>query len=412
MSNFLTGFPCEQALIELFPIVETLNLNAHVHTPYSFSAFTNIAQIFEMAQKENISIVGINDFFVTNGYEAFYRKALETAVFPLFNIEFIGLLKKEQQLNIRINDPGNPGRIYFSGKGLNYPFSVDDKLNKKLNGIIVESQNQVKAMIEKANNWFAGLNTGIVLNYDDIRKNHARELVRERHVAKAIRIAVFEKSTGYTAHKTLLTDIFGGIAPESALNDNPGLENEIRGHLLKAGGKAFIEENDAAFMSLDEIIEIIVNAGGIPCYPVLLDDKNGNFTEYEKDPEKLRQELTARNIGCIELIPARNDTGHMERFVTFFYDKGFAVLLGTEHNTPDMIPLTCYTRGNLPLSDTLKRISYEGACVVAAHQYFKAKGLPGFISNLGMAKNSDRDYFKKTGNAVIHFFRKQFKNNQ
>jgi len=36
-------------------------------------------------------------------------------------------------------------------------------------------------------------------------------------------------------------------------------------------------------MSLEEVIEIITNAGGIPCYPVLLDDRNGNYTEYEKD---------------------------------------------------------------------------------------------------------------------------------
>ena len=412
MGNFLTNLPGEQALMELFPEKEILQVNAHVHTPYSFSAFTDIAQIFAMALKENISIVGINDFFVTDGYETFCQKALKVGVFPLFNIEFIGLLTKEQQLNIRVNDPGNPGRCYFSGKGLNYPFSVDDRLNKKLNSMIVKSQDQVRAMMDKANKWFAQLNTGIMLNYDDILINFARKLVRERHVAKAIRIAVFEKSAENTARTTLLTDIFGGKAPKSALTDNSGLENEIRDNLLKAGGKAFIKENDTAFMNLDEVIEIIVNAGGIPCYPVLLDDKNGNYTEYEKDPERLWQELTARNIGCIELIPGRNDIGHLERFVNFFNDKGFVILLGTEHNTPEMIPLTCDARGNLPLSNTLKEISYEGACVVAAHQYLKAKGFTGFIDNLGLAKSSERDYYSKLGNTVIHCFRKKFKTNQ
>ena len=78
--------------------------------------------IFRMATDENIAVLGINDFFVTDGYEAFHNGSLKNKIFPLFNIEFIGLLKEEQKKGIRINDPNNPGRIYFCGKGLDYPF--------------------------------------------------------------------------------------------------------------------------------------------------------------------------------------------------------------------------------------------------------------------------------------------------
>jgi len=59
----------------MFPVTETLTVNAHLHTPYSFSAFTDIRQIFEMAQKENIAVLGINDFFVTDGYDSFYQES-------------------------------------------------------------------------------------------------------------------------------------------------------------------------------------------------------------------------------------------------------------------------------------------------------------------------------------------------
>ena len=61
------------------------------------------------------------------------------------------------------------------------------------------------------------------------------------------------------------------------------------------------------------------------------------------------EELTDRNIACIELIPGRNDAGHLQRFVEFFNDRDFVILLGTEHNTPEMIPLTCDTRDKKPL---------------------------------------------------------------
>jgi hypothetical protein len=407
--NFLSSFPDSKTLLAMFPDMEVLNVNSHIHTPYSFSAFKDIPQIFEMARKEEICVLGINDFFVTDGFLDFCHEALKNGIFPLFNIEFIGLLKEQQQEGIRINDPGNPGRCYLCGKGLNYPFQVNDRISARLQRVIEKSQDQVKAMIDKTNNWFDMLHTGIAINYGQIRKHYAKELVRERHIAQAIRISVYEKQVDEQARLNCLTLIFNGKPPASRLNDFPGVENEIRGNLLKAGGKAFVEEDESAFMMLDEIMEIIVHAGGIPCYPVLLDDKNGHYTEFEKYPEMLWKTLTAQHFGCIELIPGRNDAHHLERFVDYFNKKGFILLLGTEHNTPDMIPMTCDTRGRKPISSNLKRISYEGACVVAAHQYLKACGLTGFIDNNGLPRNLEKETFVKLGNAVIRQFLKQFK---
>lgn len=404
MNNILSSFPDPEALISNYPGINILEVNGHVHTPYSFSAFQNISEIFAMAQKEKVSVVGINDFFVSDGYDEFGKEALKNKVFPLFNIEFIGLIKELQQKNIRVNDPNNPGRCYFTGKGLNYPFKLDDKLNKKLQVVIAESQTQVKAMVTKANEWFATVNAGIVLDFTEIKKRYAKELVRERHIAKAIRIAVFEKAAEEDSKVQLFTKIYGGKEPKMPMDDIPGLENEIRGNLLKAGGKAFVEEDPKAFMSIDEVMEIIVNAGGIPCYPVLLDDKNENYTEFEAKAEELYKELTKRNIGCIELIPGRNEASHLKKFVEYFNHREFVILFGTEHNAPDMIPLTCDTRGKKPLRDDLRRISYEGACVIAAHQYLQAKGLPSFIDEKGKPRNEEKEEFIELGNAVIHHY--------
>jgi hypothetical protein len=402
-SNFLSTYPDSQELLTMTPGGDPPRVNGHIHTPYSFSAFENIAQIFNMAHQEKIVAVGINDFFVSDGYEPFCNEALKNNVFPLFNIEFISLLKSEQQQGIRINDPNNPGRCYFSGKGLDFPFSVEKRLAEKLAHIVSESQEQVKSMIEKCNQWFVSIQAGIRLDYNDIRLKFAKELVRERHIAKAIRVAVFESLEGEQERNALMTRIFDGKEPKSNLSDIPALDNEIRGNLLKSGGKAFVEEDENAFMSLDEVIEIILAAGGIPCYPVLLDDKNGNYTEYERDPQILYNELARRNIKCLELIPGRNDAGHLQRFVEFFQNKDFVILFGTEHNAPEMIPLTCDTRDKKPLNSYISRISYEGACVVAAHQYLRSKGLPGFINEKGMPETTRKSELVKLGSAVIHY---------
>lgn len=406
MKNFLSAFPGPDTLIRQFSEQDVLEVNAHLHTPYSFSAFTDIPQIFSMAVREHIAVAGINDFFVADGYEEFCTEALKAGVFPLFNIEFISLLKEEQQQQIRINDPNNPGRCYFSGKGLDHPFSLDEKLRQKLNRVVRESQEQVRLMISRANSWFEKSGVEIRLEYSAIRKQFARELVRERHVAKAVRVAVFEQCTGVDSRKALLTRVFGGKDPRAPLTDLPQIDNEIRGNLLKAGGQAFVEEDDNAFMLLPEVIEIILSAGGIPCYPVLLDDKNGRFTEFESNHEQLYQELSTKGIRCIELIPGRNAASHFESFIRYFNSKGFIILLGTEHNSPDMIPLTCDTRGNVPLSEEARRISWEGACAVAAHQYLRARGgrgagFPG--------PGTEKAALVTLGNAVIHYFINQKK---
>jgi hypothetical protein len=402
--NILQNYPNPKEFTDLGKSNELLEVNGHVHTPFSFSAFENIEQIFEMAKKENIKAVGINDFYVADGYADFYEQAIKNNVFPLFNIEFIGLLKEEQSKGIRINDPNNPGRCYFSGKGLTHPFNLPSKLGLKLKSVINESQVQVKAMVNKANDWFKEVNAGIELDFSTLKKKLAKDLVRERHIAKAIRIAVFEKATNELERKDLFKLIYGGKDSKVSMTDIPGLENEIRGNLLKLGGKAFVEEDEKAFMSIDEVIEIIVAAGGIPCYPVLLDDKAGNYTEYEGNKEKLFEELTKRHIGCIELIPGRNDFNHLKEFVRFFNEKGFVITFGTEHNAPDMIPLTCDTRGNKPLDEELRRISFEGACVIAAHQYLRAKGLPAFVDSSGKANSTQKEYFIQLGKAVIEKF--------
>jgi hypothetical protein len=122
---------------------------------------------------------------------------------------------------------------------------------------------------------------------------------------------------------------------------------------------------------------------------------------------RLRENLEALNIFCIELIPGRNDLERLREFVTYFHDNKFVITFGTEHNTPELTPLLVKARRNSPLDDELKRISWEGASVIAAHQYLHAKGEEGFIKMDGKA-NLDRvkDYVE-LGKAVIEKYTTQ-----
>ncbi|MBN1414096.1 MAG: PHP domain-containing protein [Bacteroidales bacterium] len=386
------------------PERDTLKVNSHLHTPYSFSAFERIEDIFEHAEKEEIKVLGINDFFVTDGYPEFFRLAHQYRIFPLFNIELIGLLEKEQHQQIRVNDPNNPGRTYFCGKGLRYPFALQRKNSEKLQQVRIASQQQVVEMIEKLQAWLSEKKAPFSISYDEVKNALAKELVRERHIAKMLRVKLNESYHQEKERKKFLADLYAGRESKANPMNNAALEEELRGNLLKSGGIAFVPESPEAFLPVHDIIDIIIEAGGIPCYPVLLDDKNGNFTEFESDFQTLQRRLQELNVGMVELIPGRNDVTILKKFVKYFDDAGFVILFGTEHNTPVMIPLTLTTRGNTPLDQELQQISEAGCCLVAAHQYLIAKGYPGYISRDGKINVQEKENFVSLGRAVIDKF--------
>lgn len=385
-----------------------MKINTHIHTPYSFSAFESIEQAFELAQKEGINILGINDFFVTDGYDEFDRLAKKNNIYPLFNVEFIGLLPDEQQAGIRVNDPGNPGRTYFCGKGLKHPFSLSGQNRKKLDQVVKESQQQVKEMVTLLSSCLHDANAPFELGYDEIKERFAKELVRERHIAKALRVAINEHFDTDHDKKKFLQALYSNKKSTADLSDNNSFEGELRSRLLKAGGKAFVAEEASSFLPIPELMDIIIDAGGIPCYPVLLDNKNGEYTEFEQDKNTLFERLNSLGVGAVELIPGRNNIDHLREFVKFFYDKNFIITFGTEHNTPELSPLTVTAGGGVALDDFLSDVNREGASIIAAHQQLHSEGKEGYLDTSGRCKKEDKAYFIKSGQNVLNeYFKKK-----
>jgi hypothetical protein len=259
-------------------------------------------------------------------------------------------------------------------------------------------------MIFKINQLIQPDYPSLSISYDSIRKRYAHDLVRERHLAKAIKNLALDNFQSSDDQLYFLETLYGGKKSKTGLLNHSALENEIRSNLLKSGGAAFVEEDEKSFLELRKIIKIITGAGGIPCYPVLLDDPSGKCTEFENDNEKLYASLKKLGIECIELIPGRNDPVILKDFVEFFNRKGFIITFGTEHNTPEMIPLTVTARGSVPLDESLKRIAWEGACVVAAHQYLRADGRQGYVLPDGTHSNNQKQELVKLGQLVIEYF--------
>jgi hypothetical protein len=355
-----------------------------------------------MAVEEGIGVLGINDFYTTSAYRTFHDLAVRYRIFPLFNVEFMGLSLQDQQQGIRINDPNNPGRIYLSGKGLKFPDAFQKKYRVLIEQLIEANNSHSYQMIRKVNEILKKIDSPFDISEHEISRNYAVKLVRERHIAKMLRIKILE-----TIHKTeeqisFLEKIYEGKRVKAALDNPVALENEIRSNLLKAGGSAYVPEDNSTFLSIEKIVEIIRSGGGIPCYPVLLDNEKGESTEFEENWNDLLGRLEGMKIRCIELIPARNSYEMVKQFTTYFSQYGFVILYGTEHNTPEMVPLKVSCRDR-ELDNDLKNISFDGACLIAAHQYLNAKGLNDmYLDKVWEPKTIH--YLTRLGKAVIFYF--------
>jgi hypothetical protein len=379
-----------------------IKVNAHLHTPFSFSAFSQLEEALDRAVAENVKVVGINDFYTASGYDAWSEGCKERGLYPLFNIELISLNEADQKAGLRVNDPGNPGRTYISGKGLAYPFNLREPHATKLAGVLKESNAQVEAMYRKLNGILLDVDAGFILDIRWIKNTLTKGMFRERHLAKALRLKVYETCKNEEEKiKTIFSKIFGGKELKSSVNDFAGVENEIRGNLLKAGGGAFVPEDPKAFLPMQTVCEIIIAAGGIPTYPFLADDAKGGYTDFEGDLERVAQQLTKRGFHSVEFITTRNGLELLEKYAVYLHEEGFVVTFGSEHNTPAMEPIELFARNSTPLSEKLMQINYEGACVIAAHQHLVAQGLSGYVDAKGKADRSKRAEFVKLGDELI-----------
>jgi hypothetical protein len=406
MVEFWNQFPGKDDLLKWYAANgkgTIFSVNAHLHTPYSFSAFRDIPQALDMAVAENVQVMGINDFYTTDGYAEWAGECADRGIFPLFNIEYISLNKADQLAGLKVNDPGNPGRTYLSGKGLAFPAVMEEPYASALESVRFESNRHVAGMCGKLNELFLQIEAGFLLDFEVIKKAMTEGMVRERHLARAIREKVDLLFATAEGKKSFYARLFGGKPLVSGLDAPASIENELRNNLLKAGGPAFIPEPVEAFLESDMVCKMILNQRGIPTYPFLADDANGNFTHFEGSKEDAAKTLKERNIWSVELITTRNSLAVLDDYVQYFQKEGFVVTLGSEHNTPVMEPIELFARKKTELSPVLKKINYHGACVLAAHQYLSATEGSGYLDQNGKPKPGVHEQFVTLGMALIEY---------
>ncbi len=369
---------------EALPVV-----NTHVHMPPNFSAYSTLDDVIAEARAQGVRALGISNFYDQQVYADFAEAAAAAGIVALFGLEFITLDAELEAAGIRVNDPANPGRIYFCGKGI-APFKAkSDAASATARAIRAGNDERANAMVAQLSAHFAahGVDTGLTASgiTDAVaeRGGVPAEWVslQERHVARAYADAV----AGLPADDRgpALERVYG--APSAvAPDDDVALQGEIRGRLIKAGTPGFVPEVPLSFA---DAYAYVLAMDGIPCYPILADGAKPVST-WEYPPAELARRLLARGVYAAELIPVRNAGRLVDEYVAALTEAGVIVMGGTEHNTLDRIPLDPACADG-PLSDVARRAFFEATCVVAAHAHLVAAGEPGYVDAAGALVGAD-----------------------
>jgi hypothetical protein len=292
--------------------------------------------------------------------------------------------------------------IYLCGKGLKYPALFPTDVKNSIAAVWKSTQDRIWKMILKINDFLRSNDFDISIDYNTVRKAFAQTSVYERHVSKALYLEFVKKWNSSEDLTREFKRLFKDQAFAIDVADSVSLQNEICNKLMGEGGAVYIEAQDSTFLTFREARAVILAAGGIPCYPILLDETQG-LTEYEFSCEKLHSELINKGLYAVEFISNRISFDTLKRYAHFFSSNGFIVTFGTDHNTSEQMSLVPTASGNRQLDEDLMQMSYQGACMIAAHQELSRKGLPGFINEKGVrvVSNAQSKDFVRTGEEVI-----------
>ena len=359
-------------------------MNTHVHLPPNFSAFQAVGQALDMAAGAELQVLGASNYYDFSVYERFAESARAKGVFPLFGLEIISLVAELKRASIKINDPDNPGRMYLCGKAITDFAPTSGEAQRLIQAIRDADSARIEMMTERVNALMQHNGVHVSVTTEALRASLPRcyevpvrsVFLQERHVAKAFQESLFAQFAG-TERASTLTRLLG---VECAAPDDPvTVQNQLRARLMKAGKPAYVEES---VLDVGIAYALVLLLGGVPCYPILADGASP-VCQFEDPVDDLVEALAGRRIWCAEIIPGRNTAPVVDRYATTLRGAGIIVLGGTEHNTPELVPITPECKGGVPVSERVAQLFWEGACVLAAHQYLSARGKTGYVDAQG-----------------------------
>ena len=278
----------------LLPAAEEI-ANMHCHTFYSFNAYGySPSGLAWMAKKRGIGMLGCVDFDVLDAVDEFLEAcqlvgvrgsaALETRVYvPEFATR-------------EINSPGEPGIFYYMGTGFTSS-QVASNAESILAEMRARAEQRNRTMVDSINRYL-----------DPVRVDYDRDVLpltpsgnaTERHLLAAyIKAAslLYSDPAPFWAEKLKMTT----EQVSAQITQMPQFQNTVRGKLMKRGGVGYAQPGPDTFPSVDEVNQLILAGGALPCATWL-----DGLSAGEQAMEELLNLLIAKGVVTLNIIPDRN----------------------------------------------------------------------------------------------------------
>jgi hypothetical protein len=357
-------------------------INTHIHTAKSFSFFASPSEAVWQAYVERLAVLGINDHNTLAGHEEFGKACRAAGIRPAFSMEAIAMWGEAQKKGDAVNDAANPGQAYLSAKGVTRapgPRAAADleHMNQKL-------RDRNREITGKLARLFATrLGIAGAVTWDGVLALTPHGQPTERHVVLLAARALEASHPEPSERNAAAARLAGEEPPEEAVQDSARLQDFLRAMLLKKGKPAHVKESPEAFLPIARLVELALELGANPAYPVLGDP----VTPWEEDLDRLLDRLESLNIHALEVIPNRNTRERLQAIIAAAAARQMPVMNGTEHNTATPMPLV----DKFFFDDEFRPHFERGARVLLGHQALRAAGKEGYVRDDGSLGDPDRE---------------------
>jgi hypothetical protein len=310
-------------------------INLHVHTNESYSFFSSPTEAVWYAYREGLEYFGINDHYTIAGHGEFRTACGIASLKPTFSIEAIAMDERSQQLGRRYNDPDNPGRCYLVGKGVTRDLIPGSRGSRILETMQRSIRQRNRRIVEKLNEYSTQKGITVDLRYHEVEELTPRGNTTERHVVQAFCEKMQALYPDIAERTARFTRLLGDSLEEPLLWNPVKLQARVREKLVKSGMPCFVEEGREAFTSIEDLVDLYLEYGSIPIYPLM-----GNpITEEEEDLDALFAKMGRYRLNALEIIDYRTKIERAAQIIDAAAAKGYPVFVGTEHNTKEEISL-------------------------------------------------------------------------
>lgn len=311
----------EQNKVELPPPSEIANM--HSHTFFSFNGYGySPTALAWLARRSGYKLMGIVDFDVLDGVDEFLTACdrvgvrgsagMETRVYvPEFGTR-------------EINSPGEPGIFYHMGIGF-----ASSRAPGQVQSILTRMREQAAQRNREVARRVNAYLRPVEIDYErDVLPLTPAGNATERHMVAAYIHKAFEVYPNREALTRFWADKLNMETDqvEAAMGNAPGFQNLVRGKLIKRGGVGYVQPDGGSFPidpfprftsehlgvgyvqpdggsfpTVEQVNELIVACGALPCATWLDGTSPGEQAE-----EELLNLLIGKGVVALNIVPDRN----------------------------------------------------------------------------------------------------------